>query len=1769
MAKQKPQSSLAFRLARGDESALNTVKAKKPVKKPAKKADGVSFSSNLVFDPTGQFSDILSDEQKARRDLYLLTAGRDLEQEAEKDVALEKAGLLKPGVTPADRKKLSKGGSREFASAMDALDAIGGKVAEGTGRALGGVVFGEPGAGGALGAMSPISIARNPLVQDLVKSPLGLGPAKVVAENAAPVVAKAPSGIPGVTIGEYVEGVGKGTGAVIKAAAEGGAKSFSNIPLSVGALRPKATSTGQMYTPTVKQRETLGGRAEVFERIAARPNDYIDTVRKKPIRIADENEGTAAIVDAAKAGRTSVDLDQMIAGDNPFSPMAELSLKGMATQNGWDAAEWGKLTIGEKTFRAVNENDYWGLWGRSVLRQIGETGAAPAGIKAIVGASADLLGGDTAEAERVFEAAVSPYVASNETYKKRGFWVAAQEFFRDQPVDAALLFNAAVKGASAGAGAVARANLIPGSRGARLARWSERGRPVTVKGETASQVPVAPEAIPLPGRPVSAGPGLGRQRAFVEESIRAEQARAATQAENDAARRVFEEQQRAYEETGQMVDVTPDVVVGRAGRGLLGTAVTEFVKAPAARRIVRYRKMLEKRDAARKQRFDTNVAQGEGIELRATITRLLGEGASEVTKDRAAFNLVFPARDFDGTPITPEYVARFYEAELKDLNDALEARKAEKRGTPTADELAKQKRLESAILRMRQLEEVQIDPEVMSRLRQGVKPIADVVEEHMAKAMKLSPEEARRANYVRLAAMDRMTGDRLEESAKALRDERNAPVPQLVATQRRLKTQAATIVAMASESGWGKSGPKKSREKFERAYNRMLIDLEIGERLARENGNDELVGVFRAAKEELANARMRASNALGARKDVVARIISLSLSPDEVGRLSPNARMQYEAAQRAAARAADERATEAGALERAGLKKTDVGKVAYAEGRVVSARADLAAHLALPIPDQKTVARLQAKVDKAEKELADRSVALSAGLRARKAEKQRDKRLRRVVLATGRQVLDTSEVRVALDVSERFAVMEIKKRKDLSFTIDRARLETLDAFIARQVAADENPLLHLVQSQDYENVGRALVIESDSALSRAPTAFIKSGRFKETEGFTFVNALESADLWKNLLRDTVEVRTAQVLQQRLNKLVQATSIRYRFTPQSLERAARLVKDDAGLSAEAEIDPNLALRKALKVVLSEPGVAGRVDLTDISDWVVLNIDDPKARKISGRVSYGATRKADPNADLGAFVMRTIDERSIDPKKPGDYYLMPRSVYDGIQKAIRDESFRFKQKTVLGEADRITRLWRTITLNVLPRTAINNTIGSTILAIQAGAGPRAFYYAAMAIAGRPVRIGGEKRLLPVPLELRQRYYEQLTDPLADAKGAFAPIAHWMNAMRYVNGMSEDFGRLAVWYHRAYPEAMRSEQGVRFLRSARRLDDRGAAMLDAMSRRDPNYELLMDEFVQQSFDFLGDLHKGGPVAATVRIAVPFWQWYMHMLKLTFVTMPFKYPKRALFIQMLGEIGRDYQERMGVTVPYGESFVPFFADFVETPGGTQQIVGGVNLGNWWPGATVSPIGGFENESGAFGFAQGSVNPYWSNLTLLGVSFASILAGGEAKELSDRDFFVAAKDEYGLPIESIMSPQFGAYVANHFFRMVPLSPTMMSLGGRASNAFPAPGMMEPKAYSTQQLPEEYRQAQRADVASVVDELSGDSDSLASQSLWRSNVFNFIAKAVLGSPLNYMPGHGPMARERILNDYMFAVQDMDKTRDTMLRIILERHGYEMPEGKNR
>jgi hypothetical protein len=94
----------------------------------------------------------------------------------------------------------------------------------------------------------------------------------------------------------------------------------------------------------------IGDAADLFSSMAERPNDYIDTTRKGPIRIANANEQTDAVIESAEAGRSPSDLNDLIGKSNPFSPMGELSMKGLAAENGWDTADWDKLTVGDKAF---------------------------------------------------------------------------------------------------------------------------------------------------------------------------------------------------------------------------------------------------------------------------------------------------------------------------------------------------------------------------------------------------------------------------------------------------------------------------------------------------------------------------------------------------------------------------------------------------------------------------------------------------------------------------------------------------------------------------------------------------------------------------------------------------------------------------------------------------------------------------------------------------------------------------------------------------------------------------------------------------------------------------------------------------------------------------------------------------------------------------------------------------------------------------------------------------------------------------------------------------------------------------------------------------------------------------------------------------------------------------------------------------------------------------------------------------------------------------
>lgn len=1755
-------------------------KARKPqVKKPAARPAGrpaplvaLHERYGLVYEPGQETDPLVKDELDALNELYRQRVGREIADEPDTRVALEQAGLLRPTVSRKRAVELRDGGGETFASALDALDAVAKRVEP----ELGAMTFGDYEKRPGLLAFSPLAQARFAVEEVLpaaaklpVPSPAlqaiqrGTGEGYVsigdAAKAAAPALGAAVTRLPvpspaaqaaSIAAGKGYASIGEeGAQAASKALRAGGEAArrvISAAPIPSPATQVASLASGRGYVSFGDVSKTLGDAA-------INPNRFVDVSRKKPIIIPDSSEQSRAVIDLGKTGADTATINLQVGESNPFSPNGLIVMRSIARDNGWDVSDWDELSVGEKVFRTTNEKDDAALFWRSIVRNIGEMAAVPAVVPAVIEASADAVGGDTKSAEQLFRAVVEPYVAANETYKTRGFYPAAGEFIRDNPLDALTIFMSAGKGVSRLAGAAFRS----GALGPRAQAFASRGRAIEIPGGTFRGEPRMPVEVPLPERVAPRGVGRQAAREALEENRRIEAERAQIAEQNRLAREQAQEQIRAYQEEGTMVEQQlPPLLVGRAGKGLAGTAFTQYVRAPIAEKFPLYRRFLERKRSARTMRIAYNEAQGRGLEIEAALTRAIGEGAPKEIKDRAAFNAFMPAVDANGTPITPGYVADFFRAELDELRADMQKRG----GVPRSDDRDRALRLEAAIKVHDDLDRVVVPEDAMARFREELKPLGALNDADIAAAKNVDLETALRWNLIRVVAMDpRMRGG-LEETAQLAYRERNAALPELQRIQERLKRRSSALKLKASVTGYGKYGPAASRRAFRKSADAMFADLRRGVELARQAQNPDLQATFERAIADLSRGRLSASEMDLMGRKLVEDIREMRLSPERVAALPAPSRTQYEAAQRLAEEERRVGSERVAALTEAGVTRVTRGSLDYAERRLASAVADLESYRSLPEPDPKIVERKARVVEKEQRARDSRLSAFMASERERELARKRQTRLDRAVMESGTGVMDTPEFRAVMDVSERFAVMEVKTRKDLFYRIDRARLEALDDYVNRLQAQDMMPAAHLVQTPDFETIGQVGTYTGPKKLDRSARGFMRAGRYEPSDGYLFVSAQETANYWDSLLRSTKEVRTAAVLQDKLGTLVEATSTPFRFTDDSLERARTMVQVDPELRRIADMEgEDKAFRTALGLILKDASPVGRADL-DIGKFVVLNIDNPSAKTLSKRLSFGAIRSAEEFEDAAnQLVLKTLDDRSLNPNAPGVYYIMPKGVYDGIQNAIRSETFRISSETagrfVVG-ADRITRLWRAITLNVLPRTAINNTIGSTILAIQGGAGPRAIYYAWKAINQKEVRLAsGEKALLPVPRELRQRYYEQMTDPISNAEGAFKPLAAWMNQMRFFNGMSEDLGRLAVWYHKAYPEAMRSQDGIRFFRSAQRLNDKSLEMLGAMARRDPNYDTLMDEFVEQSFDFLGDLHRGGPIASRIRIAIPFWQWYAHMLKLSFFTMPFRYPKRAFFLQMLADVGRDYQERVGISVPWGESFVPFYSEIVDTPGGRQQVVAGADMASWWPPATVSVLGGEEAELGILGFGQGAIAPMWTNSTLVSLSFLSIITGGEAFELDDRRVLASAKDEFGLPIEDIDSTFF-SYAGNKMFRMAPLSPTIMSMAGLASNALPIPGFVEEKRYKTTQLPEEYRKKQRGDITNILQD-------------WKNNWAGFVSKAILGSPWQYLPGRGPMEGERYLRNYEFYINDLEREERAVLDTMLERHDYVTPEGKNR
>jgi hypothetical protein len=1739
--------------------------AARPVGRPAPLA-ALYDRYGLVFDP--QEDPVNQAEREAFRELYRSQVGREPDDEPDLRQASEQAGLLRGvGARGAGARRLrDKDEPPVFASAADALDYLG-KTVKGSvdlvargfeelvtpglfrdtaaGRRAGerirleerpksaeGLRFGGLSFSGVRGAARAVGRAAQPVVEPIVETEIpalgGRSIGEAVGDVAGfvgglPTAGDKPGTRGNETIGEAARSSARaareaagiaGAGALGAAGAgiRGTASSISRLrspfPTAVGvrglAGGPSAVPPGARTT------NTLGDVSNQFVDMSQNPNQYVDASSrfKAPI-----NNAPPALIDAMAASMAGtptafltpyVELAQQQLAQSPFAPEIDAAMKNRARLNGFDTAGWNQLLLEEKIFRATNENNYWKLAGRSLVRTLGEVGATPAGFKAIGEATINAAGGDTAQFREIIAGAVAPYGYAIDQNDRDGFWTALFDFARDNPAEFVLILNGAVRVGSRAGGVAART----GAAGTRLQEFAQPGRRITVEGPTATVI----RETPSPERVADEGDeGAPAPVDVTTEPVR------------------------------------PAITVGFTGRGLLGNAGLLFVKRTLANRSSTYRDRLARERSYTATRLEGNIVQNIKIEIANVLSEALGRAPTEAIRQRVAWNLTRPIVMFDRkTRYTPAVEAAYYRQEVADL----EASRAASGQRLDVNDRQQIDLWNEAARYMDELERVEVDPEIMARVREKAKPLGRQNDVLVAEALLTTPKAARRANYIRLLVVD----PEFEIAAKGLKRRRNIGITRLVKTQRRVQRLSREILRYGDETGWGKYGQKRSRDAFEKRRSQLLKELRRGSVLALRAGDNEMAARFNTAVDELSSSRLGGNERRVRAEEAIAALDEMNLPAERLAELPEAARGAYERAEFAARSRAEQervlgeaRAEQAAALEDVGLRRVTEREVGLERQNVAEG-----------IGDEARLAGLEraleaSRVVKAEK----------LTLRQRAQIEKYAKREAERALRSGDTVLDAQEIRAALDVSERFAVVQIKTKREFDYyTMERARAETLDQFIARVEAADQQAVLHLVQTPAFERIGRPITVSGDRMINLTPESggFVRPGRFKESQGYLFATAQESAKMWQNLLFDTAELVAAAGWRKKMQELVEATSIPFEFTEATLREAQRRV--DEGLVSDVVGENNVVItaqQMALQDIIRAQGIE-----YELTDFVVINPMAPKALKPSERISLGVTQEA-YDVPLSSLVVRELNDRTIDVDAPGRYYLMPRSTWDGIQKAIAQESYRITPKPgtkrggfVYG-ADAVTRAWRTLTLNVLPRTAFNNFIGSTILAIQAGAGPRAFYYAAKALRGSEV--GPDGRRLPIPAELRQRYFEQETSRIGQTKrkpgdisepslreATYSWIGWYMNSLRKINGMSEDFGRLAVWYSKAYPYAVKESTDARFfMERAKSLNDGAMDVLDAMARRDPRYLNLHEEWMRLSFDFLGDLHRGGRIASGLRIAIPFWQWYAHMLKLTFFTMPVKYPGRTLFLQQVAEIGAMYQQANGSLVPYGEDFVPFYNEMTEVEGMPQEVAIGISVGGWYPQSTM---GEFGSRTGQLNAAPGAlysyVNPVISNSTLILAAPFSAVTGNAVQDVDNNNIMKAAKDEYGLEIDSVDSRQFLYYVFNKFFRMVPLSPTLMSSSGRASTALPFPGMMSERQYNSARLPGDYQEMQRSDLAGAVDDP-------------RRNIFGFMQK-VLGVPFVAYPGYGPIWRERLERDYEYEIDEKTREDAAVRDAIMELNG---------
>lgn len=348
-------------------------------------------------------------------------------------------------------------------------------------------------------------------------------------------------------------------------------------------------------------------------------------------------------------------------------------------------------------------------------------------------------------------------------------------------------------------------------------------------------------------------------------------------------------------------------------------------------------------------------------------------------------------------------------------------------------------------------------------------------------------------------------------------------------------------------------------------------------------------------------------------------------------------------------------------------------------------------------------------------------------------------------------------------------------------------------------------------------------------------------------------------------------------------------------------------------------------------LSEAGlINGNGELGD--DYVILPVnnktsffDEGTFQKLSFEETeaVGTTGRSDVGVDDAqtaliideALAKNAIENLESIPKG-STVVVISRARYNTLRKEMQAAA------QAPGRLRRLTRLWVRITLTTLPRTPIANVVGSGMLSALGGG------------------LGGYREALRLmrfsnaPPELLNKGLAGQFDEGGDLvvspqRKRFRLAQRYMNYMYYYNVMGEDLARLSVFAQTAkkgIKDAKLVKQMEDELLEATELNDAFQTLLEAVARGEfadgkpltPELIRIRDDALQKADDFLGGARGLTSQQRMITTFIPFWQWYKHIFKLYFYTLPFKYPGRSLTLNAMARYGAEESARQG----YYDSF-------------------------------------------------------------------------------------------------------------------------------------------------------------------------------------------------------------------------------------------------------